>query len=84
MQVRTQAFHVPKRGNAETEYEDAYFPEIAPEREVSGFRCAVADGASESAFASVWARLLVRGFGRRRVDHNLAEYDRTIETLPHL
>jgi hypothetical protein len=67
MRVRTQAFHVPKRGNAETEYEDAYFPENAPDHEVSEFRCAVADGASESAFASVWARLLVRGFGRRRL-----------------
>jgi hypothetical protein len=67
MRVRTQAFHVPKRGNAETEYEDAYFPENAPDGEVSEFRCAVADGASESAFASVWARLLVRGFGRRRL-----------------
>ena len=67
MRVRTQAFHVPKRGNAETEYEDAYFPETAPDREVSEFRCAVADGASESAFASVWARLLVRGSGRRRL-----------------
>jgi hypothetical protein len=34
---------------------------------VSEFRCAIADGASESAFANVWARLLVRGFGRRRM-----------------
>ena len=67
MRVRTQAFHVPKRGNAETEYEDAYFPEHAPDHEVTEFRCAVADGASESAFASVWARLLVRSFGRRRL-----------------
>jgi serine/threonine protein phosphatase PrpC len=67
MRIRTQAFHVPKRGNAEAEYEDAFFPESCVDREVSAFRCAVADGASESAFAGLWARLLVRGFGRRRL-----------------
>jgi hypothetical protein len=67
MRVRTQAFHVPKRGNAETEYEDACFPDNTLEREVTEFRCAIADGASESAFANVWARLLVRSFGRRRL-----------------
>jgi hypothetical protein len=68
MQVRTQVFHAPKKGNAESEYEDASFPNSALEREaVSEFRCAVADGASESAFADVWAQLLVRAFGRRRM-----------------
>ena len=68
MQVRTQVFHAQKKGNAESEYEDASFPNNALEREeVSEFRCAVADGASESAFADVWAQLLVRAFGRRRM-----------------
>lgn len=67
MWIRTEAFHVPKHGNAEQEYEDAFFPPEAQARELSGFRCAVADGASESAFADLWAQLLVRSFGRRRM-----------------
>lgn len=67
MWIRTEAFHAPKRGNAESEYEDAFFPESGIAREVSTFRCAVADGASESAFSGLWARLLVRGFGRGRM-----------------
>jgi hypothetical protein len=66
MRICTNAFHVPKHGNAEGEYEDAFFPENG-KRQASEFRCAVADGASESAFAQQWARLLVRGFGRRRL-----------------
>jgi hypothetical protein len=66
MRVTTRAFHVPKRGGNEEEYEDAYFPgEFADQ--VGAFRCAVADGASESAFANIWAQLLVRGFGKRKM-----------------
>lgn len=67
MWVRTRAFHVPKHGNKEAEYEDAFFPENEVHREVTEFRCAAADGATESAFSGLWARLLVRGFGRRRL-----------------
>ncbi|MHC4447396.1 MAG: hypothetical protein ACYSXF_06405 [Planctomycetota bacterium] len=67
MRIRSQAFHVPKRGNEEAEYEDAVFPDGAGKCEVPDFRCAVADGASESAFAAEWAQLLVRGFGRRKL-----------------
>ncbi len=66
MQITTQAFHVTKRGNKDAEYEDAFFPD-AIERNLSEFRCAVADGASESAFASEWAQQLVRSFGCRQL-----------------
>ena len=66
MRISTQAFHVPKRGSDEDEYEDAFFPDGFAD-EVTAFRCAVADGASESAFANVWADLLVRGFGSRQM-----------------
>lgn len=51
-----QAFMLAKRGHRPDEYEDACAGD--PE---SG-RFAVADGASESSFASIWARLLVKGF----------------------
>jgi hypothetical protein len=60
--LRWHAFHLPKRGNSEQEYEDAFA--ASAERA----RFAVADGASESSFAGEWARLLAQGFvaGARR------------------
>ena len=67
MWICTDAFHLPKRGSVESEYEDAFFPDRVFRRDISEFRCAVADGASESAFSGEWARLLVRGYCRRRV-----------------
>ncbi len=66
LRVSTRAFHVPKRGGTEEEYEDAYFPDEFAD-EVNAFRCAVADGASESAFADIWAQLLVQGFGKGKL-----------------
>ena len=62
LRVSTRTFHVHKRGGTEAEYEDAFFPDEFTD-ELGAFRCAVADGASESAFANIWAQLLVRGFG---------------------
>ena len=67
MWVCTRVFHVPKRGNAEAEYEDAFYPERNLARQLGQFRCAVADGASESAFSGLWAQLLVRSFGKRKM-----------------
>jgi hypothetical protein len=54
--LRWQALHVPKHGSTESEYEDAWAADPA-----SG-RFALADGASESAFAGLWARMLADGF----------------------
>lgn len=51
-----QGFGLPKRGHAADEYEDAY----AADPDAGRF--AVADGASESSFASLWAQLLVEEF----------------------
>ncbi len=74
MLVFSQGFFAPKRGNAESEYEDAYFPERACQRQdLSEFRCAVADGASESAFSREWARLLVRRYHHQRVSLKLLQ-----------
>src|SRR5260370_42032120 len=53
---RWRALSVPKHGHTEDEYEDAW----AADPDAGRF--AVADGASESAFAGLWARLLVEGF----------------------
>lgn len=67
MRIEAQGFHVPKHGHAEREYEDAYFPSQASHRNLKAFRCAVADGATESVFAREWARILVRGFGKGKL-----------------
>jgi hypothetical protein len=54
--LRWRALRQPKRGHTDEEYEDAWAVDPA-----SG-RFAVADGASESAYAALWARLLTEGF----------------------
>jgi hypothetical protein len=55
---RWRAFHLPKAGNRPDEYEDAF----AANAEARRF--AIADGASESSFAGLWAKLLTEGFVR--------------------
>ncbi len=57
--VTHRAFWVPKRGQAEADYEDAYGCSASG---MLPCRAAVADGATESAFARRWARTLVSGF----------------------
>lgn len=54
--IRWRSFFLHKDGNQPDEYEDAFAgnPKVG--------RFAVADGASESSFASLWAKLLVEGF----------------------
>jgi hypothetical protein len=54
--LRCHAFSLPKRGNRAEEYEDA----CAADAGVGRF--AIADGAAESSFAALWARLLVTEF----------------------
>lgn len=62
MHIRAQAYHLPKNGAKWREYEDACSPRHWRDYQVGSFRCAVADGATESSFAKTWARLLVHGF----------------------
>lgn len=54
--IRWRSFFLHKDGNQPEEYEDAFAgnPKVG--------RFAVADGASESSFASLWAKLLVEGY----------------------
>lgn len=54
------AFHVPKSSHLPGEYEDAYAANPA------AGRFAIADGASESSFAGLWARLLAEGYVHQR------------------
>lgn len=48
------SYGLPKAGNSSTDYEDSWLS--------SGNRFAVADGATESSFAKIWADALVRQF----------------------
>src|SRR5436190_1734023 len=60
MSFSCRAFQIAKAGNAASECEDAFAADAA------AGRFAVADGASESAFAGEWARLLTASFVERR------------------
>jgi hypothetical protein len=54
-----------KAGNPEEEYEDAFWPRIGASGEWrTELSVAVADGATESSFAGVWARQLVHAYCR--------------------
>ncbi|MGE0539965.1 MAG: hypothetical protein AB7R89_07280 [Dehalococcoidia bacterium] len=59
MRLYVQRFWCPKRGSTDREYEDAiaFNPGTG-----TGRRLAVADGASESSFARLWANLLVDAY----------------------
>lgn len=59
---------LPKAGNRDDEYEDAAWPERSLTTTQAVVRCAVADGATESAFAGMWARQLARAYGRGAFD----------------
>ena len=62
MRVTGKVFWMPKKGNSIEEYEDSAYPLDSFESEASEFKCAVADGATETSFAGFWAALLCEGF----------------------
>jgi hypothetical protein len=62
MHVFAEALKMPKAGNTDSEYEDAYWPE-GPVDGASCSRFAVADGATETSFSGIWARQLVEAYG---------------------
>jgi hypothetical protein len=68
MHVFAQAFAVPKSGSTNAEYEDSFWPTtLQVENSGSYFRCAIADGATETSYSRVWADLLVRSICRKNV-----------------
>jgi hypothetical protein len=62
MRVTVSSFALPKEGNMESEYEDAFYPRWQGERVLDRVRAAVADGATEGSFSRVWARMLAESF----------------------
>lgn len=68
MQVTARLHWLPKAGNRREEYEDAAWPARSIRYTGGDFRCAVADGATESVFAGQWARQLVQWYSQNRPD----------------
>jgi hypothetical protein len=58
----TGPFQVPKAGNSEADCEDKYCVPHYIIKKKTGFRYAMADGATESAFSGQWAQLLVDSY----------------------
>jgi hypothetical protein len=59
-----RTYWVPKAGNSEAEYEDAFYPERHSDPKGRVFRFAMADGSSEGMLSGPWAKILVRSFYR--------------------
>jgi hypothetical protein len=68
MKVSYRVFWLPKAGLSAEEYEDAFAPETAPEAELSEFRCAVSDGATETSFSGLWAKILCKAYNDKNFD----------------
>jgi hypothetical protein len=64
LHVLAEAFFLQKAGNTEKEFEDAFWPRTTIDSTAKLFRFAVADGATETSFSGLWARLLVREYCR--------------------
>ncbi|HTR35023.1 MAG TPA: hypothetical protein VMH80_03925 [Bryobacteraceae bacterium] len=67
-------FHTQKAGNAASEYEDAFWsPEPTTRLPGDALRVAIADGATDAVFSGLWARLLVKAYGKRRMTGETAD-----------
>jgi len=67
MWLKYQAFSVVKFGNQPNQNEDANWSELKGGLYFRpfGFRCTVADGATQTSFSSLWSRILVREIGKQ-------------------
>lgn len=70
MHISAEVFWLPKQGNSQQDYEDAYHLDSFISQDLPVFNCAVADGATETSFADKWAQLLVKAYcqGQLRVE----------------
>jgi hypothetical protein len=67
MIINPSNFWLPKSGNDENEFEDAFFPDNSSDEVIlqnNQFeRYVIADGASTAYLSGIWAKTLVEGFG---------------------
>ena len=66
MRATVSTLWVPRAGSNVAQYEDAFYPPNDGPRHARRLRFAVADGASESMLAGLWAGLLVRTWCKAR------------------
>jgi hypothetical protein len=67
MKIYIDVFQTQKAGNTESEYEDAFWPPVQNTTlQKNKVRIAVADGATDAVYSRLWARLLVRTYGKRK------------------
>ncbi len=69
----THVFWMPKAGHTSAEYEDAFWPREDRHHQSGAIRLAVADGATETSFSGLWARLIVSAYGRGRLRFDESE-----------
>lgn len=69
--MRFRAFRVQKAGNSIAEYEDAYAPKRDGDYEGRTMGFALGDGAASSAFASMWANMLVKTWVKKPVTYRV-------------
>lgn len=77
MRLSLHHFWLQKLGNEEADYEDAFAPKIDGIIDQETFAIAIADGATESSFASDWAKMLTRAFVKERFTNIQALQART-------
>src|ERR1700756_1685278 len=72
--VYIDSFHIQKAGNAASEYEDAFWtPAPTASLREESVRIAIADGATDAMYSGLWARLLVKAYGKRRMTSETAQ-----------
>jgi len=73
-------FWIQKKGNTINEYEDASaYKVLSDNEENNSYNFAIADGASESSYATEWAKLLTRSYRDKPFENIEDLYDRLIK-----
>ncbi len=75
MHVEQQAFCLPKAGNSDADYEDAFYKPDPASAKHRAYRFAIADGATETSYAGLWAEMLVNAYGEGKIDDRLEDKD---------
>jgi serine/threonine protein phosphatase PrpC len=70
MHVSVRPFWCPKAGHSKEEYEDELSHRRKAKLRKEALHFAIADGATESSFSNVWARLLVKSNSRAPLNRN--------------
>src|SRR5689334_1128049 len=74
MNLYVDVLQTQKAGNEKSEYEDAHWPRLdRTALRTNKARVAIADGATDAVYSGLWARLLVRAYGREQLERENAD-----------